>query len=136
MNAWRIEVFQTSERADPEGARAETALRELGIFAHATNVRVRVGKGFLLSPELSEAQVQRITRELLADPVLEEPRIFAPGKTPRARRGVHRLSVMRRPGVMDPSARTIERTLARAAQLASGAPVRALTFTLYEIEGE
>ena len=139
VNAWRIEVFQKTGRDDPEGTRALHALRELGIVARNSNARVRVGKGFLLSPELNQAQVERIARELLVDPVLESPRMLAPRATSSfAVEGVHRVSVMRRPGVMDPTAMTIERTLARAdfARLQASERVRALTFTVYELEGE
>ncbi len=134
MDAWRIEVFRKSAHDDPEGRRAEAALCELG-WNTAQN-SVRVGKGYLLSAHLRAEQVERIARELLVDPVLEEARIVAPRvATPPAPAGVHRLLVMRRPGVMDPTAVTVERTLARAsfAKLPNAERVRALTFTAYEL---
>src|SRR5204863_9131681 len=103
VDAWRIEVFRKPERDDPDGLRAPSALRELGVIAADLPLCVRVGKGYLLSPGLSAAQIERIARELLVDPVLETARIVAPRGALRAeRKSAHRLLVMRRPGVMDP----------------------------------
>ncbi len=139
VDAWRIEVFRRPERDDPEGNRAEIALREVGLVARDKSIRARVGKGYLLSPGLSAEQVERIARELLVDPVLEQARIVAPrAAVHAASNGLHRLLVMRRPGVMDPCALTIERILARTdfARMSKSERVRALTFTAYELELE
>jgi phosphoribosylformylglycinamidine synthase subunit PurSL len=134
-DAWRVEVFRRSELDDPEGLHARAALRELGLRAVED---VRVGKGYLLSPQLGRATVERLAREILADPVLELARIDAPRTPPPGLRPAqHRLLVARRPGVMDPVALTVERAIARTArvQLPGGAPVRALTFRVLEVRG-
>ncbi|MCK6446372.1 MAG: phosphoribosylformylglycinamidine synthase subunit PurL [Planctomycetes bacterium] len=133
--AWRIEVFRRPNFDDPDGTRALREFAELGL---TTVQAARLGRGFLLSPALSRVDVERLVVELFADPVLDVARITAPGAAPlldpRAR---HRVLVMKKPGVMDSVAQTIERTIARAAyaKLANGERVRALTFQAWEFVG-
>jgi phosphoribosylformylglycinamidine synthase len=134
-NAWRIEVFRRPEVGDPEGDRALAGAAELGV---AGVTGLRLGRGYLLSPQLGEDDVRRVVHELLADPVLETARVVAPRTAPvPAADGVHRVLAMRRPGVMDPVALTVEHTLARTglARVADGA-VHALTFRAWEVAGE
>jgi phosphoribosylformylglycinamidine synthase len=131
--AWRVEVFRRPERADPEGQHALEALRELGL---AQLGAVRHGRGYLLSPALTRAQVEGLAAELLADPVLDQVRLSAPGEAPARGGADHRVLVMRRPGVMDPVALTVERTVARSlGPAADGSPVRVLTFQAWELSG-
>jgi phosphoribosylformylglycinamidine synthase len=131
--AWRVEVFRRDRQADSEGARALALLGEFGI---ASITQVRFGRGYLLSPALSRAQAERLARELLADPVLDQVSLWAPGELPATPPGAHRVLVMRRPGVMDPSALTIERTIARTPGLGrDAASVRVLTFQAWELYG-
>ena len=126
--AWRVEVYRRDGAPDPEGEHARAALVEAGLAGVA---RVRSARGYLLSPELARADLERIAAELFTDPVLERAELTAALESPAARRaGVHRVLVARRPGVMDPSALTIERTLARARVSA-----RVLTFRVWEVEG-
>ena len=74
--------------------------------------------------------------ELLADPVLDQVRLSAPGEAPARGGADHRVLVMRRPGVMDPVALTVERTVARSlGPAADGSPVRVLTFQAWELSG-
>lgn len=126
--AWRVEVYRREGAPDPEGQHARAALREVGLVDVEN---VRSARGYLLSPELSRADLERATVDLFVDPVLERAELCAALEAPGARRpGVHRVLVARRPGVMDPTARTIERTLAR-----SGLHTRVSTFQVWEVEG-
>jgi phosphoribosylformylglycinamidine synthase len=126
--AWRVEVYRRAGAPDPEGEHARAALREVGL---AGVERVRSGRGYLLSPELSRADLERISAQLFVDPVLEHGELTAALGSPAARgAGVHRVLVARRPGVMDPSATTIERTLARG-----GVRTRVSTFQVWEVVG-
>ena len=137
-DAWRIEVFRRADFGDPEAERALAGALELGV----RGVRaLRLGRGTLLSPELDLDAVEHVARELLADPVLEEARVIAPRTAPPpAPAGTHRVLAMRRPGVMDPVAMTVERTLARTGLAPRPGQhegdVHALTFRAWEIEGE
>ncbi|MCC7013623.1 MAG: phosphoribosylformylglycinamidine synthase subunit PurL [Planctomycetes bacterium] len=131
--AWRVEVYRRPELDDPEGARAAGALRELGL-AQARDIRL--GRGYLLSPELDAAVVAGIASDLLVDPVLESARITPPTQAPTPSSAAHRVLVMRRPGVMDPVAATVERAIQRSGLSgAGGAPVRALCFSVWELQG-
>ena len=127
--AWRVEVFRREALDDPEGDRLLGALREIGVEGV---VRARLGKGYLLPPSLSREDVERTCRELLADPVLDEARVAAPGEIPAPRsRRAQRLLVSRKPGVMDPVALTVARALERMGLLASGSVA---TFQAWELE--
>jgi len=132
--AWRVEVFRRPDRPDPEGEHARAALFELGLGAP---ISVRVGKGYFLSPAYDERTVREIAGSFLADPVLDEVRVHAPGaRDDTLPAGAHRLLVMPRPGVMDPVARTVEALLVDTEHgPAEGAPGVA-TFRAYEILGE
>ncbi|MBI5434528.1 MAG: phosphoribosylformylglycinamidine synthase subunit PurL [Planctomycetes bacterium] len=133
--AWRVEVFRRPDLDDPDGARVLREFAELGVRALTS---ARLGRGFLLSPTLPRASVERVVHELCADPVLDVVRITAPEAAPSVGQGVrHRVLVMRKPGVMDSVAQTIERTLARSAlaSLAGGERVRALTYQAWEFVG-
>ncbi|TDJ78895.1 MAG: phosphoribosylformylglycinamidine synthase subunit PurL [Planctomycetota bacterium] len=135
--AWRVEVFKRVEFDDPEGTHALAAIRELGI---ASVTRARLGRGFLLPPTLERDAVDRIAGELLADPVLDEARVTAPGEPPSVPGGVRRVLIARKPGVMDPVALTTARAIARTG-LVSGtvaddaAELAVATFQAWELEG-
>ena len=136
--AWRIEVFRAPDYDDPAGVEALAAARELGIESIQS---LRLGRGYLLPPELDEAQVERIVRELLADPVIDQARLVAPGQAPQAvgedgtGAALHRILVARRPGVMDPVALTIKRALRRAALVADETDLLVATFRAWEVHG-
>ena len=132
--AWRVEVFRREQLDDPEGDHLLGSLAEIGVAGVA---RARAGRGYLLPPALRRDDVERCCRELLADPVLDEARIAAPGETfpPRPRRA-QRILVMRKPGVMDPVALTVGRALARIG-LAGRADARETpvgTYGAFELE--
>lgn len=128
-DAWRVEVFRRSEHDDPEGTHALAAVRELGLDAIEA---MRLGRGYLLPPGLTGETVERIARELLVDPVLDEARITSPGSAPETR-GDHRVLVARKPGVMDPVAQTLTIALEREGHIDAGAAVG--TFRAWEVSG-
>jgi phosphoribosylformylglycinamidine synthase len=98
-SAWRVELELAAGRPDPLGDAAHAALLDRGLD-HAPSVRS--GRGYLLPGHLDRQQVERIARELLADPVTETIRILAPGEA--AEDGQRTLVVRRLPGVADPEA--------------------------------
>ncbi|MFN0243697.1 MAG: phosphoribosylformylglycinamidine synthase subunit PurL [Planctomycetota bacterium] len=133
-DAWRIEVFRKPEFDDPEGTHLLAAVRELGIEGL---LRARSGRGFLLPAQLARATIDAAARELLAHPVLDDVRIIAPRAEPeRARPGVQRVLVAKKPGVMDPVATTVQRALARTGLAPDAARDGFLitTFRAWELE--
>ena len=128
--AWRVEIFRQPDRPDPEGEHATDAARELGIEGVE---RLRLGRGFLLPPELDEEAVRRITTELLADPVVDSARITAPSTAPERSNDARRVLVAPQPGVMDPVANTVAGVLARTGLIPS--PSGVSTFRAWEITG-
>jgi phosphoribosylformylglycinamidine synthase subunit PurSL len=98
-SAWRVELELDAGRPDPLGDAAHAALLDRGLD-HVPSVRS--GRGYLLPGHLDRQQVERIARELLADPVTETTRILAPGEA--AENGQRTLVVRRLPGVADPEA--------------------------------
>jgi phosphoribosylformylglycinamidine synthase len=134
-DAWRVEVFRAPARDDPEGESVLAAIRELEIEGVES---VRSGRGFLLSPELAREVLERAAREFLADALLDEARIYAPRASPPAAPARwSRILVMRKPGVMDPVALTVQRTLLRTGIVpADAAPgFRVATFRVFELRG-
>src|SRR5262245_9685911 len=101
--AWRVEVFRRASRTDPEGSEVAGAVLEFGLARAAEG---RVGKGYPLSADYGGEAVEEIATAVLADPVVNEVRILAPGSG-RKPGNTHRILVSPRPGVMDPVARTV-----------------------------
>ena len=132
-DAWRIELFRKRREDDPDAAGLLLAVRELGIDGLRA---ARCGRGFLLPPGLEAQRAERIARELLADPVLDDIAIHAPGQAPSEGATAHRILVARRPGVMDPVALTIERALVRTGLAPAGQDLFVTTFHAWELEGE
>ena len=131
-NAWRVEVFRRADLSDPDGEHLLAALTEIGVGGV---VRARAGKGYLLPGTLARADVDRVCRELLADPVLDEARITAPGESPATpSRGAQRILVSKKPGVMDPVALTVARALRRIGLVAEDS-IPVATFQAWELEG-
>lgn len=132
-NAWRIEVFRRDGVDDPEGVHAKAALTELGLQGIES---VRLGRGYLLPPDLDEAARLRATKEFLVDPVVDSARVTAPGAQPEAAPGSHRVLVARKPGVMDPVAQTLEDALRADGLLSEERPGGVSTFRAWEITFE
>ncbi|MDF1838303.1 MAG: phosphoribosylformylglycinamidine synthase subunit PurL [Planctomycetota bacterium] len=135
---WRIEIFRKTRFDDPEGTHALAAIEALAQqspkLAGATSVRY--GRGFLLPGELSADKVQEIVGELLADPVVDEAATFEPGATPPAPPSGQRMLVARKPGVMDPVAQTLTRSLAQLELIPGESTPLVQTFHVWQIEGD
>jgi phosphoribosylformylglycinamidine synthase II len=135
-HAWRIEVFRQEGVDDPEGVHACAALVELGLTGLE---RVRLGRGYLLPPTLDRATVERITAELLRDPVVDAVRTTEPAAEPETAAGARRVIVAKKPGVMDSTATTLDKALDRMhppIDLAASAATRVATFQAWEIFGD
>ncbi len=130
--AWRIEVFRADGFDDPDGTHALADVRELGI---ANVTALRRGRGYLLSPDYSEAEIKTIAREFLSDPVVDQIRITKPSAEPESS-AAHRLLVARRPGVMDPVAQTVRNLLSNTGHTPGSAGPEVQTFSAWELEGD
>jgi phosphoribosylformylglycinamidine synthase II len=103
-----IEVSVKASFPDPEGDKLERDVRDVGITILE---QARVSEVYLLEGELDEAEVVRIGRELLADPVVEE---FSWGKGPLSRiedQNTHVIEVAYNPGVADPVAWSVGKAI-------------------------
>jgi phosphoribosylformylglycinamidine synthase len=92
---FRIEVSVRDGFADPRSEGLEKDIHDLGI---TTLKKARVSNVYLLEGKLSEAELEKIGRELLADPIVEE--FTYQEKPPPA--DAHLVEVAYNPGVMDP----------------------------------
>lgn len=109
MQAWRIEVLVRPEQQDPAGTAAFRALAGAGLDG-ITAVRSR--RGYLLAAELGEADVREFARAVLCDPVVDHFVVHAPGAAdPAPAAGHHRLAIVPRPGVTDPVAHSVQKSL-------------------------
>ena len=132
-HAWRVEIFRRAAQADPEGEHALATLRELGSEGAGA---VRVGRGYLFSPDYERGAIEAIAAELLADPVIDRARITAPDEEPRPHASAdHRVLVMPRPAVMNPVAQTVEDLLVRTGRVPGDGRPAVGTFRAYEIRG-
>ncbi|MFT7677719.1 MAG: phosphoribosylformylglycinamidine synthase II [Planctomycetota bacterium] len=129
---WRIEVFRRPAVNDPEGVHVQTAAAQLGLGG---TLRARLGRGYLLPGELEDSAVQQLVSQLLADPVLDDARTYAPGEAPPAGEA-RRVLVARRPGVMDAVARTLERAARKAELLPTDVSGPVQTFSAWEFTGD
>ena len=105
QNAWRVELELLPSRKDPLGGAATATLNDCGMHL---NKDLRVGRGYLLPPQLDRQQVEEIATRLLADKVNEVTSIVAPDEKPQ--NGTS-LLVRRMAGVSDPEAETAMRAL-------------------------
>lgn len=130
--AWRVEVFRADRWEDPRGAQALGLARELGLPGFE---RVRFGRGYLLSPRLERAQVERLAREVLSDPVVDQVRLTPPGEPPAVPGGAQRLLAAPLPGVMDPVAQSVARLLPKLGFHLPPEEAQVATFRIYEVHG-
>ncbi len=130
MQAWRVEILVAPEHPDPAGSGAQRALERHGL-AGVRSVRSR--RGFLLGAALTETQVTRFARAVLADPVTDQVEIHAPTAAADARPADgHRVSVVRRPGVTDPVGHSVQKAL-----VDSGLPeVPAAAYVAFDVHGD
>ncbi len=103
---YRVAVGTRPGRRDPRGESALAALREAGLEGARV---VRFQAVYLLETDAPRAAVERAAREFLADPVLEEAAVDAPVRADEERLPV--LTVLRRPGVMDPVESSVREAL-------------------------
>ncbi len=99
-------MFSREGLPDPKGRAAAAALRSVGLQWQG---EVSARRGFLLGDNLTRQQVERFAREVLADPVTEGFEVYAPDHPAKA--PPRRVAVQPRPGVTDPVARSLQRTL-------------------------
>lgn len=120
----RVEVRPRPGLRDPRGERVQREMAGAG--PGAAPRRVDHASVYLLRGQLTADQVQRIARELLADPVTEEAGTARPTPTGTATVEVHPL-----PGVMDPAAESVQ--LAVRSML--GVDVEVRTGSRWDLEG-
>ncbi len=124
---WQIEVEVRPGLADPDAAGARAALEEAGTRVRAITAR----RGFLLHGSIPRPDAERAAAELLADPVSDRYRIRRTDEAPFARDAARRrIDVLRKPGVMDPVAGSVQQALRT---LAIEVPAVA-TFRSFEVE--
>lgn len=109
MQAWRIDVLAKEGQLDPNGAAAQRTLTAGGLTG-ITSVRAR--RGYLLAAELDQQKVETFAREVLCDPVIEDFVVHAPGTTISAPDGAHMVTIVPKPGVTDPVAHSVQKSLA------------------------
>ena len=108
----RVELARGAAHLDPAGLEATAALRHAGLDGVEAVRELRL---FFLEGRLSQADVERAVRELLADPVEDEIEIGGELAAP-ALAGLGRpqaISVSRRTGVTNPEAESATRALQR-----------------------
>ncbi|HWA97796.1 MAG TPA: phosphoribosylformylglycinamidine synthase, partial [Pirellulales bacterium] len=103
---WEIDIYPAPGQPDLVGTQVAQEARDLGVEG---SIRVAAARGYLVQGSLDRAQVERLTRELLADAVVERYVIGVPGEAtlsaPPAEFSevVH---VLPKPGVTDPVAQS------------------------------
>ena len=112
MNLWQVDIRPADGQPDSLGVAAESAGRELGI---SDRLEVHGTHGFLLQGSLDAANVSRMAREYLADPIAQRVETglvgssaFASEPASESSSGgpLHCVHVLLKPGVMDPVAQS------------------------------
>ncbi|MEM6799023.1 MAG: phosphoribosylformylglycinamidine synthase subunit PurL, partial [Planctomycetota bacterium] len=110
MTLWEINVLPADSQPDRDAERLVKAAADAGL---ADGLAVATAHGFLIECEAYDAEtIERITRELLADGVIELSRaghvgadeLNCPPRRLGAVDGVNLVQVLPKPGVMDPEA--------------------------------
>ncbi len=110
----RIAVGTRAGFRDPRGEAALVALREAGL---AGLRGVRFQPVYLLATAAPAAELRRAAEEFLADPVLEEASVDGPVRADES--ACLLLTVLRRPGVMDPAEASVREGLGQMGVSAS-----------------
>ena len=100
---WQIYVYPQPGQPDLESSRVADEIRELRIGPVG---EIRSARGYLIEGNLQRQDVERLGRELLADPVTERFRI---NDSPLTTHSVAIANVLLKPGVMDPVAQSANR---------------------------
>jgi phosphoribosylformylglycinamidine synthase len=99
---WEVEIAPRHE--DAEGNRVRGALPAIGV---GKPMQVAASRFYLLDGELNESQAQQVARELLTDATVETSRLSR-STQPATDAPV---SVLLKPGVMDPAAESVKRAI-------------------------
>jgi phosphoribosylformylglycinamidine synthase len=121
---WEVEI--QPKGSDPERDRVCEEYHLLTHTAAGPTLITHSSRGYLLEGDLGREQVERLMAELLVDPLAETGRVHGIGADGQAPSGGAearplRLTVLLKPGVMDPAAASVEaaaRDLGRAVQSA------------------
>jgi phosphoribosylformylglycinamidine synthase len=114
---WEIVLRPRHPEANHEGRRLTREWVQQGVSLREA---VTAGKVYLLSGPMSASDVERFTRELLVDAVLEVAEVWTGGNASASGRPMGALNrelplvvtVLPKPGVMDPAAESVEYVLA------------------------
>jgi phosphoribosylformylglycinamidine synthase len=99
---WEIELAAKGPDAERQRVGEEIDLLTHG--RSGAELLARTTRGYLLEGDLPREQVERLAGELLVDPLVEEGHV---GELNRAADGDRRLTVLLKPGVMDPAALSV-----------------------------
>ncbi len=108
---WQVYVCLLPGQPDLEARRIAAEIDELGL---GRDSRVHFARGYLIDGDLARSDVERIGRELLADPVIEEFSLDNEPTTHHSPLTTHYFSianVLLKPGVMDPVAQSVEHAI-------------------------
>jgi phosphoribosylformylglycinamidine synthase len=112
VTLWEVDIFPAAGRSDTLAQALALEAAELGL---GQDLAFATARGFLLQGALSEAEVTRIARELLADLVVETPVIHRVGEAAlnQPRNGLAKLlHVLPKPGVTDAVAASTQKAIA------------------------
>ncbi len=128
---WEVDIYPAEGQPDRPAQQVVGEAPDAGLPAE---MRVHAARGYLVQGPLDRGQVERIARELLADPVVERT-VVAPAGDPALmtppEAGMKPVHVLPKPGVMDPVAQS-----ALEAITDFGAPAEAVrTLKKYWIAG-
>ncbi|HUQ70040.1 MAG TPA: AIR synthase related protein, partial [Planctomycetaceae bacterium] len=107
---WEVETAPSALEIDRE---AERILQEAQAFGLTSICTCRTARSFLIEADCSAAEVDRIAKTLLVDPVAEAASIHRVDSTSENRYQTHEqlLNVLFKPGVTDNVAATVHQTL-------------------------
>jgi len=123
----RFEIRPKDEAADPRARALLHDAESLGVHPDGA----RVARVYLIRGGFDEAALERIGRDLLANPVLEE---WSLGGAP-VPRGARLIEVHPLPGVMDPAAGTVADSVRVLLDLPPAHEVEVVTGWRYEFDG-
>ncbi len=103
---WEIDIHAAAGHVDRNAERVRHDARDLGL---GDELSVHAVSGYLVEGAIDQAQVERLGRELLADPVVERTHVARVGDASLSRPpsdGQRLIHVLPKPGVMDPVAQS------------------------------
>ena len=111
MKLWEIDIYPAPGQVDLLGQGLAADAIDLGFGNH---LAIEIGRGFLLQGDLTQQQVDRLARELLADHVVEhavvapvgDPSLAKSPNSAETRKPPQLVHILPKPGVMDPVAQS------------------------------